>query len=155
LQRFSLVDEGLPGAANGTAAWGDFDNDNDLDLLLTGAGVSSTDTLLFRNQGGSFIQVTAGLPNIYESAAAWGDYDLDGDLDLALSGLFGTVEDTRIYRNDGNGIFTAISDSMLVNCISSAGTSMILISSCLICVSVMFFIMIAIVAAAGKMALGG
>ncbi len=48
-----------------------------------------------------------------------------------------------------------ISDSRLVNCISSAGSSMILISSCLICVSVMFFIMIAIVAAAGKMALGG
>lgn len=48
-----------------------------------------------------------------------------------------------------------ISDSRLVNCISSAGNSMILITSCLICVSVMFFIMIAIVASAGRMALGG
>jgi len=48
-----------------------------------------------------------------------------------------------------------ISDSRLVNCIGSAGDSMILITSCLICVSVMFFIIIAIVASAGKMAMGG
>jgi len=48
-----------------------------------------------------------------------------------------------------------ISDSRLVNCISSAGDSMILITSCLICVSVMFFIIIAIVASAGKMVIGG
>ena len=48
-----------------------------------------------------------------------------------------------------------VSDSRLVNCISSAGGSMILITSCLICVSVMFFIIIAIIASAGKIALGG
>lgn len=48
-----------------------------------------------------------------------------------------------------------ISDSRLVNCISSAGNSMILITSCLICVSVMFFIMLAIVASAGRSILGG
>ncbi|WP_097025763.1 stage III sporulation protein AE [Clostridium peptidivorans] len=48
-----------------------------------------------------------------------------------------------------------IGDKRLVSCISSAGDSLILISACLICVSVMFFIMIAILAAAGKVAVGG
>lgn len=48
-----------------------------------------------------------------------------------------------------------IGDKRLVNCIGSAGDSLILITSCLICVSVMFFIMISIVAAAGKIAIGG
>ena len=48
-----------------------------------------------------------------------------------------------------------ISDTRLVSCINSAGDSMILILSCLISVSVMFFVMISIVAAAGKMAVGG
>lgn len=48
-----------------------------------------------------------------------------------------------------------IGDRRLVNCIGSAGDSLILITSCLICVSVMFFIMISIVAAAGKIAVGG
>jgi stage III sporulation protein AE len=48
-----------------------------------------------------------------------------------------------------------ISDSRLVDCINAAGDSLILIMSCVISISVMFFIMIAIVASAGKMAVGG
>lgn len=43
-----------------------------------------------------------------------------------------------------------ISDGRLVNCINSAGSSIVLIMACLICVSVMFFIMICIIAATGK-----
>jgi len=43
-----------------------------------------------------------------------------------------------------------ISDGRLVNCINSAGSSIVLIMACLICVSVMFFIMICIIAASGK-----
>jgi stage III sporulation protein AE len=43
-----------------------------------------------------------------------------------------------------------ISDGRLVNCINSAGDSLVLIMACLICVSVMFFIMIAMLASAGK-----
>lgn len=48
-----------------------------------------------------------------------------------------------------------IGDKRLVNSISSAGDSLVLISSCVICVSIMFFIMISIIAAAGKIAIGG
>lgn len=47
-----------------------------------------------------------------------------------------------------------ISDAKLVNCINSAGSSLVLIMSCLISVSVMFFIMISIIAAAGRIAMG-
>ena len=43
-----------------------------------------------------------------------------------------------------------ISDERIVKCIASAGDTLILIASCLIGVSVMFFIMIAIIIAAGK-----
>ena len=48
-----------------------------------------------------------------------------------------------------------ISDSRLVECISAAGDSLILIMSCVISISVMFFIIISIIASAGKMAVGG
>ncbi|MBI6873046.1 stage III sporulation protein AE [Clostridium aciditolerans] len=48
-----------------------------------------------------------------------------------------------------------ISDSRLVNCISAAGDSLVLVTACLISVSVMFFIMIAIIASAGKVMMGG
>lgn len=51
-------------------------------------------------------------------------------------------------------VIEPICDSRLVNCISSAGDSLILITSCLISVSVMFFIMVSIIATAGKMAMG-
>lgn len=43
-----------------------------------------------------------------------------------------------------------ISDDRIVKCISSAGDTLILIASCLIGVSVMFFIMVSIIIAAGK-----
>lgn len=48
-----------------------------------------------------------------------------------------------------------ISDKRLTDCISSVGDSLILITSCIVSVSVMFFIMISIIASAGKAAIGG
>lgn len=48
-----------------------------------------------------------------------------------------------------------VSDERLVNCLSSAGDSIILVMSCLICVSIMFFIMTSIIAGAGKVLIGG
>jgi stage III sporulation protein AE len=43
-----------------------------------------------------------------------------------------------------------ISDRRLVNCINSVGDSIILLMSCVISVSIMFFIMVAIIASTGK-----
>lgn len=48
-----------------------------------------------------------------------------------------------------------ISDSKIVNCLYSAGSSLTLIMSCVISISIMFFIMVSIIASAGKMAVGG
>lgn len=48
-----------------------------------------------------------------------------------------------------------ISDAKIVNCLSSVGNSLTLIMSCVISSSVMFFIMVSIIASAGKMAVGG
>lgn len=48
-----------------------------------------------------------------------------------------------------------ISDSKIVNCITSVGNSLILVMSCVISVSIMFFIMVSIIASAGKMTIGG
>jgi stage III sporulation protein AE len=48
-----------------------------------------------------------------------------------------------------------VSDSRTVDCINSAGDSIILLMSCVISVSIMFFIMVAIVASTGKAAMIG
>jgi hypothetical protein len=63
----------------------DYDDDGDPDLLVGGEEFSRP-TILFRNDGGSFTDVTAAafgsLPVV--AGADWGDLDNDGDLDLAI-----------------------------------------------------------------------
>ena len=63
----------------------DYDDDGDPDALL-GGDEDSRPTTLYRNDGGTFTDVTAAtlgsLPII--ASAAWGDLDNDEDLDLVL-----------------------------------------------------------------------
>ncbi len=97
---FTDVGAGLPGTEKGEVAWGDYDNDGDLDLLVSGLdGASGALTRIYTNDGGSFSEAH-DLGAIGSSAAAWGDYDGDGDLDVLVSGELGAGRTTRIYRND-------------------------------------------------------
>lgn len=64
----------------------DFDDDGDPDLFVGGEEFTRS-TILWRNDGGTFTDVTnavfgGALPVI--SGADWGDMDNDGDLDLAI-----------------------------------------------------------------------
>jgi hypothetical protein len=89
------IDEGW-GTVGGI--FGDFDNDNDPDLLVGGEEYSRP-TILWRNTGGVFTDLsslfTPPLPVI--SGADWGDMDNDGDLDLAVCtgeiGIFDTFDE--------------------------------------------------------------
>ncbi len=102
---------GLPAVAYSSAAWGDYDNDGDLDILLTGwSAPGSYVAGIYRNDGGGrFTDIGAGLTPAYEGSAAWGDYDNDGDLDILLTGRdSGSYAYASVYRNDGGGAFTDI-----------------------------------------------
>lgn len=107
---FQQINAGLVGVFGSTAAWGDYDNDGDPDLLLTGSDASDAFfTRLYQNDNGSFSDVSADLPNLAYASIAWGDYDDDNDLDLLLSGAEnGEALVTDIFRNDGGGAFTPI-----------------------------------------------
>jgi predicted nucleotidyltransferase len=111
---FTDIGAGLPGVYFSSAAWGDFDNDGDLDLALAGS-LNSTGTNLitriYRNDGnGVFTDIGAGLTGVELASLAWGDYDNDGDLDLLVTGIdASSATFSKIYRNDGGGIFTPTS----------------------------------------------
>lgn len=107
---FAQRDAGLLPLAFGSAEWGDYDTDGDLDLLIAGvADPQAFHTKVYRNDNGSFTDINAPLEKLLFASATWGDYDNDGDLDILLNGgklspfiLEGRV---RVYRNDG-GAFT-------------------------------------------------
>ena len=95
---------------HGPCAWGDFDGDGDLDLVLAGR---DTFIGLYRNDGARFVEVTgevglAGVPSGYSLNVV--DYDNDGWLDiyLCLNGWSGPMPN-RLFRNQGDGTFTDVS----------------------------------------------
>src|SRR5207247_2589583 len=70
----------------GTAVWGDYDNDGLLDILHTSGITGTTNgTVIFRNTGSGFSQINLDLPPVNDGTAAWGDYDNDGQLDILLT----------------------------------------------------------------------
>ncbi|MHC4711025.1 MAG: FG-GAP repeat domain-containing protein, partial [Planctomycetota bacterium] len=103
-----------PARPTQAAAWGDFDNDGDLDLYVGNESrprhhpQGDYPGQLFLNAGGgSFTDVAlqAGVTNDrYCKGVAAGDYDNDGDLDLYLS----NVGPNRLYRNEGDGTFSDV-----------------------------------------------
>ncbi len=109
---FTDVAAALAGVSNGISArWGDYDNDGDLDILLTGSSSSGAVSKVYRNEGEGFLDIFASLIGIYNSAAEWGDYDNDGDLDVLLTGYLGSLTASKLYRNNRGG-FEEISTSL-------------------------------------------
>jgi uncharacterized protein (TIGR02145 family) len=105
-----------PGIGLGNAEWGDYDNDGDLDIIVTGTNNTIAQTKLFQNNGASgFSEVTGlNLEQVKNGVGTWGDYDNDGLLDLMICGgkeSGGPV--TTVYKNNGNGTFTKQSFSIL------------------------------------------
>ena len=96
----------------GCAAWGDYDNDGDLDLLLTGYNedIGGGDfSKIYRNNGDNTFteQTSISLTGVYSGSAAWGDYNNDGYMDILLTGYDqSTTMISKIYRNNGNNTFT-------------------------------------------------
>lgn len=105
---FVDIGAGLPGLEYANIAWVDYDNDGDMDLMVTGSTGTSSLTRLYRNDAGSFVNSGIVFPAMQNASIAWGDYDNDGDMDLALSGYYAASATyyARIYRNDGGGTFT-------------------------------------------------
>jgi hypothetical protein len=96
----------LEAASTAGAAWGDFDNDGDDDLVVTTAGPNH----VFRNDDGvSLVDVTPGsglAGTDMTSTASWGDFDLDACLDLYV--VNHGLDPDQLYRGHCDGTFTDV-----------------------------------------------
>jgi predicted nucleotidyltransferase len=100
---------------NGSLDWGDYDNDLDTDLLMSGwrydwdSKAHVWETAIYRNDTDSLKKVQTLLQGVTFGSASWGDCDADGDLDILVTGTYEVwgVEKSffRIYKNLGNDFF--------------------------------------------------
>jgi hypothetical protein len=127
---FSIVETGQSFATRtvaGSASWGDFDGDGDIDLFVT-LGENGRNTL-YRNIGNGQFDI----PNDHEIGdlywdewispqTIWSDLDNDGDLDLYVINrrtIFGgPLTNDLIYWNNGHGSFKRLAVAGTSNAIS-------------------------------------
>lgn len=117
-----------------SSAWGDFDNDGDMDVFVGASSTANGTHKLMRNNGNNtFTDVTSAsgilpdLTNIGIENATY-DFDNDGNLDIASNGsiLFGNGDLTfRVYDNMlANGSFGDLNNDGFIDAFN--GTTMYL-----------------------------
>lgn len=123
---FEDAQAGLQSLRVPRAPWIDFDQDGDLDAVLTGIDLTIPNfvTRIARNDSGFFIMVDAGIPGIRgvpTRQPAWGDYNGDGMLDFALVQNH-AEPGNLVWRGLGNGNFApVVTPSVLSWEIASSG----------------------------------
>jgi hypothetical protein len=98
------------------AAWGDFDNDGYLDLIVSqGGGRGSEHALLYHNErNGTLAPLTNSVvvaERLSHEGCAWGDVNNDGWLDLCVGNFYG--QNNCLFLNNGDGTFTQITNSIV------------------------------------------
>ncbi len=104
----------FPDLINGKSEWVDYDNDGDMDLLITGntADYRSSVSRFFKNEpSGRLIEDTnQDIIGLKASSLKFMDLDNDGDQDLIVSG-WSVIENnlvTKIYQNEPLGTYVEL-----------------------------------------------
>ena len=98
------TDTTINGVYYSSVAFADIDNDNDQDVLITGARGSSGPFIskLYTNDGtGEFtVDSSVSLQGVWLSSIAFADIDNDSDQDLLITGQLGSGQPTsKLYEN--------------------------------------------------------
>ena len=121
---FSEVPGTLPGLYGGSVQWGDYDNDDDLDLLVCGMNeFGEGETVLLQKNNSVFTRVETPFTGMADGNAIWLDENRDGWLDVLIGGdtLYNTPA-AHLYRNNTNGTFSQM-DTKLPASLSSYYTA--------------------------------
>jgi hypothetical protein len=108
---FTEIADVFPNIYLGSADWGDYDKDGDLDLLISGIDASNIlYAELYRNNGDStFTNINAGFEGIERGVIQWTDYNNDGYLDVFITGRDSNSDCiAKVYSNDKDGTFSEI-----------------------------------------------
>jgi len=92
---------GIPGVADGSLAWGDFDNDGRPDFLITGLTNGNTKvSQVWLNSGNGFTNLPVPeLPGNFDNSLAVGDFDNDTRLDFLVAGTIEGDLVSELWRN--------------------------------------------------------
>ncbi|MEZ4773671.1 MAG: FG-GAP-like repeat-containing protein [Bacteroidia bacterium] len=107
---FTRITEGAivnDGGSSVGSAWGDYDNDGDMDLFVT--NINKQVNFFYNNNGdGTFSRITDGAianDKGESQGSFWGDVDNDGDLDLYVT--HAEEPNRSLYLNNGDGSFSS------------------------------------------------
>lgn len=108
---YTKVSHSLTGVSMGAVEFADVDNDQDLDLLITGLTTGfSNIASLYKNDGSGNFEITkSSFVGVHSSSLEFADVDNDKDLDVLIAGLNSEKNNkTILYLNDGRGTFKKI-----------------------------------------------
>jgi uncharacterized repeat protein (TIGR01451 family) len=105
-------------------AWGDYDNDGDLDLFVTNTSITEGNFFYENDGDGTFTKIISGelVTNTSTSnGASWVDFNNDGYLDLLVANDQGQSD--FLFENNGNRTFTKLDNAITQETSNSFGTS--------------------------------
>lgn len=106
---------GIIDLQSGSAAWGDYDGDGWLDLLITGNAGATRYSRVYRNNGDNTFthQNQISLTAVNNGGGIWADLNNNGLLDIIICGSLSTAHDhntSEVYLNNGDNTFTELVD---------------------------------------------
>jgi hypothetical protein len=100
----------FPAIYDGCVRWGDFNNDDLLDVILTG---SDTTVIYINNSQGGFSPLNQNFLGLSNSYVSVGDFDNDNLLDFVICGLtIDSLPRTILYRNIDGQYFSEFNTSL-------------------------------------------
>ena len=105
------------GVRGPSIAFADTDEDDDLDLLITGRNSSYQPIAkLFANDGNGMFSEVADTPfeGVSSSSIAFADVDGDTDMDVLITGDTFNQSITLLYINDGSGLFSEVAGTSII-----------------------------------------